>query len=313
MVRAMSVFTKSLLTLFSAFLLIGCAATKTFNSTARPGETVAVPLGIAESINADNIKVTITPDFGSPVTYLPSDPAIRGLVNLYVDPLSSIVMSRQTNQDLTPNAGFYGFFTETQFTGPDKDWWQTVAFVDLPSVMDPSATVATIEVDDTGLGGTQTEFVDMDVNILNQAGGVPHAFEADLLGPMLPVQIDSLRRVDHFTLNFTGSTVPAAIELDLVHNPDRDNGGDEFAGRAYVVNPIGYIKNVSWRDDGTNMKIILMPVRDGEITTMEDFKVYVAGGITGLKFASSGTTTLVGAQAYDINGSPVGGVNVTID
>ena len=55
-----------------------------------------------------------------------------------------------------------------------------------------------------------------------------------------------------------------------------------------------------------------MPVRDGEITEMEDFKVYVAGGITGLQFASGGTT-LLGAQAYDINGNPVGGVNATID
>jgi hypothetical protein len=83
-------------------------------------------------------------------------------------------------------------------------------------------------------------------------------------------------------------------------------------GRAYVVNPIGYIKNASWTDDGTNMKVILLPVRDGEITTMEDFKFYVAGGITGLQFASGGTS-LVGAQAFDIDGNPVFGVNVTID
>ena len=238
----MSTFTKSLLTLFSVLLLIGCSATKTFNSTARPGETLAVPLGIAENINADNIKVTITPDFGSAVTYLPSDPAIRGLVNLYIDPLSSIVVSRQTNQDLTLNARAHATGTAGAFTGPDKDWWQTVAFVNLPSVMDPSATVAAITVDDTGLGGGVTESVIMDVNILNQPGGTAHAFEAELLGPMLDQHITSLRRVDHYTVNFTGSTVPAAIELDLVHNPDVDNLG---VGRAYVVNPIGYIKNAS--------------------------------------------------------------------
>jgi hypothetical protein len=193
----MSTLTKLLLILFTAFLFAGCAGTKTFNSIARPGETVAVPLGIAHFIDADNIKVTVTPDFGSPVTYLPGDPAIRGLVNMYIDPLSSIVVSRQTDQDLTENARSYGISTSFLFTGPDKDWWQTVAFVDLPSAMDPSATNAIITVDDAGLGGSATETVSMGVNILNQPGGTAHAFEAEVLGPMVPKQIQALRRVDH--------------------------------------------------------------------------------------------------------------------
>ena len=287
-----------------ALFVIGCAGTKPFNNIVRPGETVAIPGGYLQNVNAGNIKVTITPDIGSVQTYLPGNAAIRAITNMYIDPLASIVMSRETNQDLTPNARSYAISTANLFTGVDKDWWQTAIFVDVPSTFDPSATMATITVDDTGLGGPETESVSMEVGILNQSGGSRHNFNAQILGPMTPNQLASLRRVDHYTVSFSGSTVPQAIQIDMAHDPDVDSGG---VGRAYVVNPIGYIKNTAWHDDGINMRVILTPTRDSVISTMTDFKFYVAGGVTGLFIPTNGV------QAFDIDGNAVPGVTASID
>ena len=110
-----------------------------------------------------------------------------------------------------------------------------------------------------------------------------------------------MERVRNDVIIFSGSTVPYAIQLDLTHDPDLDNGG---AGRAHVANTRGDLKNAVWSDDGVNLRIILNPAKGTTLTRIKDFKVYVTGGITGLQ--------LVNLKAVDINGNDIPGVTATI-
>jgi len=280
--------------LLLAIFAVGCAAKKTFHELAFAGDTVAVASGWMHTFDQDNITVEIYASDWDPVTnpdpfvvYPPNDPHVRAVVNMYLDPLSSLVVSRETDQDLTLSARTYAS-TMKQFTGKDKDWWQTVVFVDLPDDLIPGTTYVEILTPEGEFVSTRLEIV---------AGtGTPHDFEAQLLGPMYPEHLASLGRVDHKTVTFSSGNgeIPYAIQIDLTHAADANNSG---SGYAYVVNPIGYIKNASWSDDGFKTRVILTPTQEAQIKAMEDFKFYVAGGIQDLA-----VDTVV---AYDINGEEV--------
>ena len=54
----MTRFTKLLLALLTAVLLIGCAGTKTFHEYARAGDTIIVAAGYKKDFQRDNITVT---------------------------------------------------------------------------------------------------------------------------------------------------------------------------------------------------------------------------------------------------------------
>ena len=305
----MSAYTKSMLLVVLALVTVGCAGTKTFHEVARAGDTVAIPAGWQHHFTKDDLTITLTPNAGTPVVYSAGqpvgvgDPTIRAITNMYVDPLSSMVVSRQTGQDLTPFAQDYANTTSNVFTGGDKDWWQTAIFIDLPATM-PDTSAWPIGITTITISNSQGESVTVDLDIVPGAG-TSHDFAAQFLAAGLDQdQLDSLGRVEHYTLNFSGPVVPAAVELDLVHDTD--------IGQAYVVNPLGYIKNAAWSDDGTYLKFILTPTRDGEVAVMQDLKFYVAGGITNLEFAAGGTTML-DVPAFDTNGEQILGVDVTID
>ena len=284
-----------LLSVLGLLNVTGCAGLKTFHEVARPSDTVAVASGWKHHFTKDGITVVITPSSGAPITYPPGDPSIRSVVNFYADPLSSLVVSRQTDQDLTPFARTYAMTTGT-FTGFDKDWWQTVVFIDLPPASSLPTGAATVAI-----SNPEGEAVSAQVEIVSGTGSA-HGFQAESLGPMTPVQMQSLGRVAHYTVNFSGATIPYAIQIDLAHDADLDNGG---SGRAYVVNPIGYIKSATWSDDGLGLRVLLMPARAGEIDDIQDFKFYVAGGVTGLSVTS--------VLAYDMDGNPVDGVVANIN
>ena len=109
-----------------ALLVNGCGGTRTFNDTARGGDTVAVQAGWKHSFTKDSITVEIysppwSPGNTTPVaTYGPGDPKIRGVTNAYIDPLSSLVVSRETGQDLTQSAQQYASSMGVNFTGKDR-------------------------------------------------------------------------------------------------------------------------------------------------------------------------------------------------
>lgn len=284
---------KILTTVLTVLALGGCVGVRTFHEYARAGDTVALAAGWMQHFSRDNITVTITPSVGTPVVYGPNNPAVRAVVNLYPDPVSSIVVSTETGQDLTPYAQTYGSLIPSTYSNGEKDWWQTTVFIDLPQTL-PTGT-ATIAIT-SPLGESASSTVD-----IVPGTGSPNSF-LTAVGPLNQDQMTALERVAHYTISFTGSTVPYAIQVDFAHGPDVDHGG---AGRAYVINPRGDLENVTWSDTGTSLRAIVMPAAGQALNSIAYYKFYVAGGVTSLSVTS--------IKAVDINGNTVGGVVAAIN
>ena len=270
----------------------GCSGNRTFHEYVRAGDTVVVAAGWKQSFRRDNLTVTITPEAGAPVIYQPGNPSVRAVVNLYADPLSSMVVSRETGIDQTPYANTYAMTTGSN-TGGDKDWWQTVVFVDLPDSLPRG--MATIRV-----ASSQGEFATSTFDVVDGAGHA-NSFSANLTGPLNSYMRDSLLRVNHYTVEFDGQVLPYSIQIEFDHDADRANGG---VGSAFVVNPLGYIKNAAWSDNGFITRVLLTPASTASITSFSDFKFYVAGDVTNLSTAN--------LQAFDVDGNPVAGVTSTL-
>jgi hypothetical protein len=285
--------TNYLIVMLSIFVLQGCVGARTFHEVARAGDTVAVAAGWKHYFSRDNITVTITPSSGSPIVYPPNDPAVRAAVNLYPDPLSSLLVSPQIGQDLTPSARTYASIVSNNYTNHDSDWWQTTVFVDLPDSL-PSGT-ATISITNP-----QGESVSPTVDIVDGVGQ-PNSFDATT-GPINVSQLASMERVGNYVVRFAGSTIPYAIQVEIVHDPDKAHGG---TGVAYVINPRGDIKNVTWSDTGSNLRVILIPAHGVVLSDMLDYKFYVAGGVNNLNVLS--------VKAVDVDGNPVSGVTASIN
>jgi hypothetical protein len=285
-----------MLIIFLANVLSGCIGAKTFNYYARAGDTVALAAGWRHNYGRDNITVTITPSSGAPIVYMPNDPAVRAVVNMYPDPLSGLIVSPLVGMDMTPGAQTYADLVGGIYTNYDQDWWQTAVFVDLPG----SLPQGTARIDITNPQGESTF---SNVNIVPGTGQPIHfsyrvGNSSDILNDN---QLHSMERIGNYVIQFSGSTIPYALQLDLTHVPDVNNGG---AGIAHVVNTRGDLKNAAWSDDGTNLRIILNPAKGQALAQFSDFKVYVTGGISGLQ--------LLNLKAVDINGNPVTGVTANI-
>ena len=271
-----------------------CGSLRTFHEYAQAGDTVAVPVGMQKDFSKSNITVTITPSSGLPTVLSATDPAIRGIINLYPDPVSSMAVSREIQTDLTPFAETYAdslLFT----TNEDEDYFQTVVFIDLPTTLPLGLT--DIEINN-GLGDTHAASLDIIGN-----AGTPNTFNSDFNGGLLltPNILDSLARIDHYTVTFDSATIPSAIEVTFTHDPDVTVGG---IGKATVINPTGYRKSVNWSDDGTNMKIIMTESKNGNIDNMNDYKFYIAGTATNLAVGT--------VNGYDSNGNLITGVTTTL-
>lgn len=278
-------------------VLTGCAGQLPLTPTARAGDTIELGAGWKQKFDRNSLTVTITGSDSNVRTYLPNDPAVRAVINLYPDPLSYLVVGTRTGNDL--GYGFtYGTRINSIFTSNDPDWWQTSIFLDLPS--DLPAGTATVEFQSTN----GEAYGPIPVEIVPGVGS-PSPFKAEILGDMQSVQMHAMEREPSFTVQFSGGTVlPAAIQLDLVHNPDASVGG---TGTAFAVNPRGEVKNLVWSDNGTSMRVILSPARGS--TTVSDwkgFKFYVTGGISGVQVQANSV------KAYDANGNLVTGVVATI-
>lgn len=291
--RDVSVRALLILIAVAASGLMGCAGTKTFHEVARAGDTVALAAGWKQKFTRDSITVTFVPPVGEAIVYGPNHPAVRAIINFYPDPVSSIMVSRQTDQDLTDGARTYAQ-TLSEFTATGADWWQTTVFIDLPTSL-PTGTTS------IRISNPEGENVRASVDIVSGTGQ-PAALASNPGGPLNVYQLASLERVPHKTVNFSGATIPYAIEVGLAHDPDVDHGG---VGRAGVINPRGEIKSVQWSGTGSSLRVILTPSGSRALTNLVDFKFFVAGGITNL--------SLVDVKAYDIDGNPVPGITASIE
>lgn len=283
-----------LFTLLACLTLAACGGLRTFHEYARAGDTVAVPVGMQPGFSKDNITVTITPSSGADIVLNATDPAIRAILNLYPDPVSNMIISREIDENTSPGARDYAF-TLGSSSNFDKDWYQTTVFIDLPPTLPEGLTQ--IEINNS-LGASHTITLDV-----IPGTGSANNFNSDFNGGfvLLDAMLDSLSRASHTTVTLESGIIPHAIELMFTHDPDKTVDG---AGKAFVVNPLGYRKNLTWSDDGINLKIIMTQSVNGIIDTMNDYKFYISG--------NAGNLQLVSINGYDSNGNEIAGITPTL-
>ena len=276
-------------TLLICLTIVSCGSTRTFHDYARSGDTVAVPVGMQPTFNKDNITITITPQTGAPIVLTAADPSIRAVINFYPDPISNMVVSREINEDTSPSSETYSG-TTLFITNQDKDYYQTTVFIDIPDGL--AVGLAQINISDITGASHNSE-----LDIISSTGGTPNPFKANIPDSeaefdLTDVMLNTLARAPHTEVTFDSSSIPKAIEINFTHDPDKTVGG---IGQAYVVNPLGYIKNLSWSDDGNNLKIILIESSNNSINNMKDYKFYIAGTVQNLQLTS--------ISSYDGNGN----------
>lgn len=276
------------------FFLSGCSGVQTFPNMARAGDTVSVGMGWQKQFKRSNTTVTITPSVGDPIVYLPGDPAVRAIINLYPDPVSYLVVGTDTQTNESYKSGYtYGTIINGTFTDGDHDWWQTTAFVDLPDFIPPGQTT----VQFTNDSGESTSSV---VEVISGVGQAD-AFNANGNGPLDSNQLESMERASYFEVSFNGVEIPYAIELEFT-----------YAGDLHVINPRASMKNVIWSGDGSLLKVMLLPAQGDALTNFHDFKFYIAGQGALQVIQDIQSLQLQSMQAFNINGESMTGVNAAI-
>lgn len=276
-------FLRMLFILATAAGLISCGSLRTFHEYARVGDTVAIPVGMKPGFSKDNITVTLTPSSGPQIVLPATDPAIRAVINLYPDPVSSMRISKELGQDLTPFARTY-FDAMNTTANNDQDMYQTTVFLDIPATLLGYEGLLSVDISN----GTQTHTATLDII---PGAGSPNTFDSDFDGGLLldGNMLDSLARTDHATINISSPLgVPAAVELELTH---------DGTGTPFVVNPTGVRKSIFWSDNGTTIKIIMMGAKDNLINRVSDYKIYIAGTVSNLQLGQ--------AKGYNANGEEI--------
>ena len=277
--------------------LASCGGLRAFHEEARAGDTIAVPVGLKADFSRENIAVTITPSSGAPIVYLGTSSEVRAIINMYPDPINNMNVSKAIGSDITPYASTY-YDALLGSANWDRDYYQTVLFIDLPETLPVGDT--SINVTNTQTGTSHT------VNLLIVSGnGTPSTFNSDFNGGLQLTNdmINGLSRAPHKTIQFTDSGVlPDAVEVILSHDPDETLPGG--SGKAFAVNPLGDRKNLYWQDDGINLKIILTPTHANLINNINDYKFYVTGTVTNL--------TITSVKAFDSNGNSLSGISANI-
>ncbi|MDX1253450.1 MAG: hypothetical protein IDH49_14615 [Gammaproteobacteria bacterium] len=280
---------------FLTLLVAGCSSPNSFTLAARQGDTVALAVGWNKNITRGNLSVKITSSAGPVITYPVGDTRIRAIANMYPDPVSKLVVGTETAQPLGVNANTLGSAINAGATGADRDWGQTMVFIDLPN---PLATgTATIEL----LQGATAVAPPIVVAIVAGVGSANTFAGSSPLptGTTTANMLGSLERSTSYVVTFGGSTViPYAIQLDLNRTAN--------IGKPWIANPRGDLKNVAWNDNGSKITVLMTPANGLTPPAMSYFKFYVSGGIAGLAYAANSL------KAYDINGNAISGVTPVI-
>lgn len=293
------------LAILFAFLLgiSGCTGLQTFTNAARAGDTISIIYNVGDggtrNSSRDNTTIVIVDSAGTTTKYYPGDTNVKAILNLYPDPASYVVVGTESMQNFRTSEQSIGNTNAHIGAGGNKDWFQTVAYFDLPTNMALGEATVTAVVDGNSASST--------VEIL--AGtGVPQSFEGypyTSTAPPLdrfqsfersPFTSVVIRGPDQATVN----TVQA-LDIKFTHDPDIDNGGQ---GRAHIANPRGDITSINWKDNGTLLHVVITPTNEQFVNTYSNIKFYITGGITGLAIQS--------ITAVDINGTPVPGITALI-
>jgi len=269
--------------------LSGCAGTKAFTTAARAGDTVALAVGWNKNVSRANLSAVITPASGGPVTYNAGNSNIRAVFNMYPDPVSRLVVGTETNQSLGYNSNIHGASLGSLVTGEDKDLSQTMVLLNLPA----SLAVGNASID---LYAGATPLSTHTVQILSGTGSA-NLFEGPI-GNLTAEQLRTLERAEASVVTFSATTVPHSIYVEVPHTFG--------VGVPWVVNPRGDLKNISWSDTGSVLKIVITPVSGASLSQIGHFKFYISGGLTGFGAPY--------VKAYDVNGVslPAGDVEVAV-
>jgi len=285
------VLTQSILLFCALTTLFGCASRKAFTTSAQAGDTVVLNIGWFPDVARNDLTLTLTDSLGSQVTYFPGDPAVHSVVNLYPDPLSKLIVESEL--------GIFPVSVDVNIlnlavTGGDMEFSQKFMMIDLPT------TLSTGETNIDIVSTTGDTINPLKVEILPGLGS-SNTFANWNGWTLNDSHLQYMERPSYYAVDFSSATIPHAIQIDIIHNPDGSNGG---IGAAFVTNVRADLKSISWSDNGTNMlRVILMP-SSGGLADMQHFSFYVAGGLTGVL---PGTVT-----AFDINGNSVSGVTANI-
>jgi len=282
-------------------LISACSGVQTYPNTVRAGETVNVAMGWQKQFKRSNTTVTITPSIGAPIVYLPDDPAVRAIINLYPDPVSWLIVGREIdNNEDYKSASAYATVINYNYTNGDNDWWQTTAFIDLPVTLPAGET--TIRLDNV-FG----ESISSVVEVLSSTG-TADIFNVKSNGPLSIDQLTSMERSPYFEITINGPTIPYAMELEFIH-----------LGEAHIINPRESVKSIMWKDiimprgEVNILKALIVPTQSQQLTNFIDFKFYIAGTAVLDQIQGAQPLQLQTAQAFDINGDPVSGVVVSLD
>ena len=264
-------------------LLPGCSSQQTFTTAARAGDTLSLPIGWYPDLKREDLTITVTPQVGAQETYLPGDPAVRAVVNMHPDPLARMLVQRETQGTATA-AAFDAWLAETAVTAGDKELSEKFIVLDLPA----SLAEGLCDIDITSSGG---EVINpLTVDILPGTGSA-NTFDNWNGWNLNTSHLRYFERPLYYTVDFSGSETPYAIQIDLTH---------DAGGFPYVVAPRGDILHASWSDDGMTLRVILMPTASATPADIKHFKFYVPGGLNGLT-----NLTLGRVGAYDISGGNV--------
>lgn len=285
--------TGNLILLCLIMILGGCAGQQAFTTAARGGDTIALPLGWTKTLTRANTTVVITGSNSVAYTYAPGDANVRAIVNAYPDPVSRLIVGTETGQSLGVNANVYGANIESAYTAYDKDLSQTMLVLNLPATL-ATGTASIVVKDQTNTSVTSAPFT---INVLAGTGSA-NPFQLNSSANVLTAEMAAnLERADAKTVTFDGMTVPYGIQIELTRTAG--------VGVPWVINPRGDIKTLSWSDDGSTIRAVLLPANGVNLARITNFKFYVAGGVTGLAVSK--------VAAYDSNGNPVSGVTAQIN
>lgn len=300
----------------------GCTGTHSFTTAARPGETIALAVGYRQHLQRQNMMVTIADSAGAIVTYQANDPRVRGVVNLYPDPVSKVRVGNDTGQNIgqSPEVIMSGFLTNTAIqsnnypggggTNGDSDWWLTTVLLDLPTnttIMSNGNPIAigqaTVSIADAGGDAIRPASVEVLSgsslsNVFNIWNDSTTTSTLGILS-IYPNMLIGMERADHYVVGFQSTTMPHSVQAVFTHTVG--------FGVPTVINPRGEMKNVIWSDDGAgNLKVMITPPNGTTLLNATDLKFYIAGGLTNVALNQ---TSL---KAYDINGNPITGVIATV-
>jgi hypothetical protein len=292
--------------------LVGCAGTQTFTTAARAGETVALAVGYQKTLKRSNLTVSTKDANGNVTPYGLNAPQIKGVVNLYPDPVSIAVVGNRTGQTINGNAGAstMGQTISVQ-TGQDPEWCQTTVLMDLPATAAPGVADIIISNNGTPLRTIHVEVLSSNTtsssNLFNVYQSSTGTATIDVLTGFTEA-VHSMERADNSRVTFNNTTVnpvtgqplvPYSIQIGFTYNSG--------TGKPWVINPNGDLKSINWSDNGAgNLQVIITPANGVTLDRVQKLKFYIAGGITGLAQAPSSL------KAYDINGNLMAGVTAAV-